>query len=40
MSHKDARVESGKKIVLFKVSPVIANSCPLGVTTGSPHSVF
>lgn len=36
MSHKDARVESGKKIVLFKASPVIAKNCPLGVTMEFP----
>lgn len=35
-SHKDARVESGKKIVLFKASPVIAKNCLLGVTMEFP----
>lgn len=36
MSHKDARVESGKKMVLFKASPVIAKNCLLGVTMEFP----
>ena len=36
MSHEDARLESDKKIILFKVSPVTDKNCFLGVTMEFP----
>lgn len=36
MRHEDARLESDKKTVLFKVSPVTDKNCLLGVTMEFP----